>query len=677
MPRLVAIALVLTVVTVAVYAQVHDFEFVALDDDVYVAENETVRGGFTANGVRWALTTWHQGNWHPLTWLAHMLDCELWNLDAGRHHLSSVAWHVVNTLLLLILLAAATGRLWPSAAVAALFALHPVNVESVAWVAERKNLLSTAFGLMSMLAYVAWARRGGAWRHGLSVLCLALGLMAKPMLVTVPVLLLLLDYWPLDRVRPGHVTRLLVEKLPFLGLALASSVVTFAAQSAGGAVVTLTGELPLAPRAANAIVSCARYLRKLVWPDDLAVHYQHPQAPGGVPWTGWEVLGATVVLVALSVVVWRLSRRRYLAVGWLWFLITLVPVIGLVQVGEQAMADRYAYLPAIGVFIALAWATGDLLSDRRASIRTLGTGVACAIIGTYAVASWHQARYWHDSVALLKRGLAISSHSPTLHFNLGTVYESQARFPEASLHYLRALELGPETAKVHWGLANAWHEQGRTDQAIEHYRRALSLDPGIAAVHHGLADTLRSRGDLVGAIAHYERALQISPDLARARNNLGNALLDAGAIDRAIEEFREVLKQDASMPEAHQNLGAALMRRAEAEQALGHFREAARLRPDWYLPLGSAARILATHPDRALHDPGEAVALARKALALTHDRDPWALDTLAIAYAADGRFPEAVRTATVALELASTTGATGLAEDIRSRLERYRREELP
>jgi tetratricopeptide (TPR) repeat protein len=677
MSRFAAIALVLAVVAVAPYLQVHDFEFVALDDDVYVAENETVRGGLTANGLRWAFTTRHQGNWHPLTWLAHMLDCELWGLDAGRHHVSSVAWHVVNTLVLWSLLLNATGRLWPSVAVAASFALHPLNVESVAWVAERKNLLSTAFGLTSMLVYAAWARRGGAWRYGVSVLCLALGLMAKPMLVTLPVVLLLLDYWPLDRLRSGNLKRRLVEKLPFLGVALVSSVVTFAAQAEGGAVVALKGELPFVPRLTNAIVSYARYLRKLAWPDDLAVHYQHPQAPGGEPWSAWAVLGAAAVLLALSVVVWRLRRRRYLAVGWLWFLVTLLPVIGLVQVGEQAMADRYAYLPAIGVFIAVVWAAGDLVADRRATARALSAGLVCAIIGAYAVASWHQVRYWRDSVALLERGLAISPRSPTLHFNLGTVFESRARYVEAGVHYLRALEHGPETAKVHWGLADTWRGQGDDDRAIAHYRRALSLDPDIAAVHHGLADTLRRRGDLTGAIAHYERALQIDPNLVAARNNLGNALLDAGALDRAIAQFREVLSRDASMPEAHQNLGAALMRRAEATEALVHFREAARLRPGWHLPLGSAARVLATHPDAALRDPGEAVALARRALALGQDRDPWTLDTLAIAYAAAGRFPEAARAASTAVELASAAGHTGLAEEIGGRLERYRREERP
>ena len=675
MSRPAVIALLLALAVVAVYAPVVDFEFVDYDDDVYVTKNQEVRKGLTAEGFRWAFTTGRASNWHPVTWLSHMLDVELYGLDPGGHHATNLLLHVLNTLLLFALLAYATGRPWPGLVAAALFALHPINVESVAWVAERKNLLSTTLGLASALAYVAYTKRGGASRYLLTAGLLALGLMAKPMLVTLPFLFLLLDYWPLDRLRTTSPGRLLLEKLPLVLLAAASGVVTLAVQHASGAVRTAE-TLALGPRLANGVLSYVRYLRKLVWPDDLALLYQHPYLPGGTPPAVWQVLGALLLLAALTVTAVFLARRRWILAGWLWFLLALLPVLGLIQAGSQAMADRYAYLPLIGLFVVLSWSGAALLGRldrRRTAARALALAALLAVLAGLAVCTRQQQRYWRNSLALFERGIEISPRNPTLQFNLGTVLETQGRTASAIEHYRQALQAEPGGARIHFGLANALAAEGRSAEAIREYAIALQIEPDDARTHFNLANTLRSRGKTAEAIEHYRQALELAPGYAEAHNNLGTALLERGALAEALEQFERGVEADPAVADLQNNLGVALVRSARWAEAPPRFRTAAALAPEWPAPLISAAWILAAAPPPAVRDPAEALSLARRAVDLGAAGEPAALDALALALASNRRFDEAAQTAERAADLADREGRDKLAEQIRGRLALYRR----
>jgi tetratricopeptide (TPR) repeat protein len=534
----------LTGATLAVYAQAVGFDFVKIDDGLYVTQNEVVQRGLTSRGVRWALTTGYGTSWTPLTWLSLMLDFELYGLDAAGYHATNVALHLLNALLLFAVFQSMTREPWPSAFVAALFALHPLHVESVAWVAERKDVLSTFFGLLSMAAYVRYARNGGRGAYLATAALLALGLMAKPMLVTLPLVFLLLDYWPLDRLRPAagreaaegperarpaagpaSIGVLLAEKAPLLALAALSGLATWVVQVSGGAVAS-AGSLPLTLRASNAVVAYARYLGKAIWPSDLSYFYPYPvPAWGGAPLTGAQVAGALGLLVAISIgVVW--SRRRYAVVGWLWYLGTLVPVIGLIQVGRQAMADRYTYLPLIGLFVIVAWSGSELAARlrQRPALRIAVGLVAVTVLVACAGRSWWQARLWRGSEPLFQRALALNPRDATTNFHLGTLLADRGETEEAIRHYRQALATHPRYADAHAALGIALQQEGRLDAAIARYREALAIEPDRVNTHFRLGNALRLRGDLDEAIAHYRRALELRPDFAEAGINLHFAL---------------------------------------------------------------------------------------------------------------------------------------------------------
>jgi tetratricopeptide (TPR) repeat protein len=601
--------LVVMLVTAAVYAQVAFFEFVEYDDPVYVVDNAQVRRGLSWEGLRWAVATGRASNWHPVTWLSHMVDVELFELEPGYHHLASLGWHLVNVLLLYLVLRSATGDAVPSLAVAALFALHPINVESVAWVAERKNLVSTTFALAALGAWVRWVRGGGVLAYVASCVALAAGLAAKPMLVTLPFVLLLLDWWPLAR--PPRLA-LVLEKLPLVALAAASAAVTYLVQRAGGAVGALD-VLPLGARAANAIVAYAAYLRKLVWPVDLALLYQHPWSPGGVPPEPIAVAALFLLLTARTAAAFAGRRRGWPLVGWSWFVGTLVPVIGLVQVGEQGMADRYAYWPAIGLYLIFAFGWRDLARSWPRARLPLAVSPAL-VVTVLAAATWNQAGHWKHSIALFRRGLEISPASPSLHHNLAVSLEKRGRFVEAE----------------------------------EHYRRALAVRPWNALARFGLANALVANGDPEAAIAEYEEVLDFDPGRTDARNNLALTC---------------------------QSLALSRLRDGRAREALDAFARAAELRPDWSAPLLGRAWILAVSADASLRDPPAAVRLAEQALALDAGREPALYDTLAAAYAAAGEYDRAVRTALEAVRIARQRGDERRAAAIEARLEAYRRRE--
>jgi protein O-mannosyl-transferase len=638
--RLVCLALAL--VTLLIYLPVWRHGFVLYDDPDYLTENRIVQNGLTWHGIKWAFTTWHANNWHPLTWLSHMLDCELFGLDPGPHHLVSVMFHIANAVLLLFVLLRLTHGLWQSAFVAALFALHPLHVQSVAWAAERKDVLSTFFFLLTLWAYIRYVeesreesgerRKGRAERNGkrkawnrfylLSAVFYLLSLLSKPMLVTLPFLLLLLDYWPLQRFdirfRSGpntpslhHSITPFLDKFPFLLLSLGSCVVTFLAQRSEAVIGLIP--FPLGLRLQNAVVSYAQYLLKMLWPADLAVIYPLPHQLAGP-----KVLLAAVFLFVISMLVWRFRRERpHLLVGWLWYLGTLVPVIGVVQVGGQAMADRYTYVPLIGIFIAVAVEGGFWV--KRFGLRALALA-AGLLLAACALTSEAQLRYWKDNESLFARALAVTHDNATAHVNLGVTLEQQGQLQEALKHYEAALRINPELTQAHNNAANLLDELGKPDEALAHYREALRLKPNAALAHANLATLLVKLGQYDEAMRHYLQAAELSPE----------------------------------DPRPHYLMGKADLRSGRHAQAVAHFRDAIRLDPNNLKSLTWLARVQAADQSKLIRNGPDAVVLAERANSLTEGHQPFVLDTLAMAYAETGRFTEAVQTQRKAIDLAAS-----------------------
>jgi tetratricopeptide (TPR) repeat protein len=586
--RELAIALVLAAATAAVYAPQLGHGFIDLDDGYYVTENARVQLGLTLDGARWAFTTFDVGNWHPIAWLSHMLDWQLFGPWAGGHHATSLLLHALNAAVLFWALRELTrsldGALWPAAFAAALFALHPLGVESVAWVAERKSLLSALFGLIALGAYGRYVRTRSGAAYAALVAGLGLSLMAKPMLVTLPFALLLLDYWPLVRSEP--LARRVREKLPLFALVAASCAVTLLAQTQGGFVARLES-YSLAARVANAPVAYVQYLLQALWPVDLAIYYP--------------------------------ARHPALLVGWLWYLGTLVPVIGLVQVGGQAMADRYTYIPLIGLYVAAAWELPKLLPalPRRREILAAAAVLALLALGG---ATRVQLGYWGSEIALFERALRAAGPSALVHHSLGNSLQRAGRLDDALPHYRASLKLHATSPEVLNSLGVTLQRLGRVDEAIPYYRASLRLEPtlphvrynlGLAYADKGLAGAalaewrelarrhpshLGARVQLGVALAQLGRnaeaarelsaALALLPGLAspgevvRARNALGSVLAMQGRLDRAVEQFELALELDPAQPELHYNLANALSRRGELDAAAGHYGEALRLDPE-------------------------------------------------------------------------------------------------
>jgi tetratricopeptide (TPR) repeat protein len=583
-PRLLIWA-ALALAVLAVYAPVRSFPFVVYDDKAYVSENAAVLGGLSREGVVWAFTRSEQGNYVPLTWLSHMLDVELFGLDAGRHHTVNALLHLLTALLLFEALRRMTLAPTPSAFVALLFAVHPTHVESVAWVAERRDTLSALFWMLTLLAYAGWAdssRRRGL-RYAAVLTAFGLGLLAKPMLVTLPFVLLLLDFWPLRRASEG-IGRLVLEKLPLLALAGLVSAAAVLSQGAAGAVATLE-QVPLATRVANALVSYAAYLGKTLWPVDLAVFY--PYALEIPPVKTAAALGLLVALSAAAWVQWR--SRPYLAVGWLWYLGTLLPVIGIVQIGSQSMADRYTYLPTIGIAIAIAWAAADLASGRRRMRRALAV-VATLALGACIFLAQAQVSTWRDSVALFEHARAVTGDNHVVHVNLAEAHE----------------------------------DAGRVDLALEHYREALRSFPGARRVHRRMGWLLSKRGQRSQAEQHFRESVRRHPDERGARLGLGILYLGSGRPEQAAEQLEAELALDPHSARTLFHLGELAALRDERGRAVGRFCEAFDLDPALpdepvldknALVTGALAAALAQagRRERAVYWASRALALARLA----------------------------------------------------------------
>ena len=634
--------LLLAAVTLAVFWPVRLNDFVNYDDPGYVTENSYVKRGLTWEGAVWALRTGHAANWHPLTWFSHMLDVQLFGLNPAGHHLSNLLFHIANTMLVFLLLRRATGATWRSAFVAALFAVHPLHVESVAWVAERKDVLSTFFGLLALGAYVRYAEMSkvqgpwsvvrGPWSrfYLLSLFLFTLSLMSKPMLVTLPFLLLLLDYWPLNRLQLAtqHSTLktlllLLREKLPFFALAAASCVVTFLVQKHGGALAPAE-VLPIGPRVINIVLAYFTYLGKMFWPIHLSVFYPYAQfrPPGRV-----ALAAVCLVAITASAVLGRRKAPHFL-VGWLWFLGTLVPVIGLVQVGSQSMADRYSYFPSIGLFLGLAWLAAQAVARWRFGPPLLAVAGVMAIFLCLSCTRT-QLSYWKSGETLFRHALAVTTGNFVAHSNLGNALATRGKPKEAEAEFAsalsiypdyypamyalanlvrtngnsaaaltlfnRALQTRPQDAKAHYNHGVVLVILGKEDEALDHYRQALQLDPKLAPAHNNLAGLLISRGTVDEGFAHALTALRLQPDFAQAHLNAGNALFLQDKFQEAEGYYRMALRLDPALADARLDLAKALVNQDRLEEAEVHLKEAVRRQPTAAEAHQVLATIYATH----------------------------------------------------------------------------------
>jgi len=652
------ICLALALVTAVLYWPLLHHGFVTLDDEAYITANPNVQSGLTGPGLIWAFQIGYAAYWHPLTWISHMLDCQLYGLNPAGHHLTSLLFHIANTLLLFAWLSRLTGAMWRSAFVAALFAWHPLHVESVAWACERKDVLSAFFWMLTLLAYTRYVT-GDRWRvtqagdasspvtrHPSLCYCVALfffacGLMSKPMVVTLPFVLLLLDYWPLGRVTGDRwrvtgekneapstlnpqLSTLLLEKLPFFALAAAGSVVTYLAQKGGGAL--WSAGLPLPVRLANALVSYLRYLSKTFWPVDLAVVYPYPHH-----WPSALVIGAASLLAFWTgLALWRARQNPWLLVGWLWFLGTLVPVIGIVQVGPQSMADRFTYLPGIGLFLLVAWGLNDLATVRppwQPIVTLLGIlALADCLVGTRI-----QLGFWQNSLSLFRHTVAVTQdnyiainflgraldnagkpdeslplyeasarlepHYAQAQFNLGMASLHRNRLDEACEHLGAAVQLVPEDAGARYYLGTALLAAGRLNDAASQFAEAVRINPGLASAHAQLALALARQGRTAEAIVHFDRAARLEPDNPEAHFNLGLALLNNHQPAEAAAQFAAELRLTPNETKAHYRLAQALQQQNQSAEAARHYREALRLTPDFPEAKRELEEILAAHPE--------------------------------------------------------------------------------
>jgi len=637
------ISLTLAAITIGLYAPVLNFDFVVFDDEHYVKLNPMVQRGLTLEGIWWAFSGFHLANWHPLTFLSHMLDCSLFGLWAGAHHFTNARFHAAKTVLVFLLLRRLTGALWRPALVAALFAWHPLHVESVAWLSERKDVLSTLFLLLTIWAYARYAEKPGVGRYLAVTLWFGLGLMAKPMLVTVPCMMLLLDFWPLGRTRfwappstekarRGREIWLLVEKLPFFAMAMGAGVLTVLAQQTWDAVSSLQ-VTPLSSRLCNATISYAEYLSKMLWPANLCIYYPLART---IPW--WLPCASFLLLVGISLLVWRLrSGRPWLGMGWLWYLVTLLPVIGLVQVGGQAMADRYTYVPLLGIFIMIVWSLAPLVeawnARPRLKIAVVGSVLLCCL-----ACSSGQLQYWRDSVSLFAHCTEVTENNWMAHHDLGA------------------------------GLL----ARGDNEDAVPQFEESLRIRPGNPLSHMCLGMALSGLGHTSEAISHYREAQRLKPSDPLNPINLGALLAEQGQVSEAIEEFMAALKVAPLDCNARLNLAQAIKNQGHTPEALIQYRTTVHLAPTWPDALNRLALVLATHSDARFRDGVSAVGLAEKANQLTHQTNVVVLNTLAAAYAEAGRFDEAIAAQQHALDLALASGRKGLKPQIENALQLFK-----
>ncbi len=584
--RVLILCVLLAAVTFVVYLPVRNHEFVRYDDDKYITENPNVLSGLTLENIKWAFTAGHESNWHPLTWLSHQLDCMLFGKNAGAHHLVNVVYHVANTLLLFIVFGRMTKRIWPSAFIAALFALHPLHIESVAWAAERKDVLSTFLWLLTMLAYVRYAERPSIVRYLSALVLFALGLMAKPMLVTLPFILLLLDYWPLERFGDSKtpVRKLILEKLPFVFLSTISSIITVVAQQKGGAMLSVYN-LPMKERIINAAVSYLGYIGKMIWPRRLAVLYPHPV--NGTPVSRAVIFG-TILIVITTFIIYHGRRHKYLILGWLWYLGALVPVIGIIQVGAQAMADRYTYIPLTGLFVIIAFGVADIF--RNVPFKNIILAVAAAsVLCACTIMTSIQLKFWKDSVSLFEHTLDAVENNYVIQNNYGNILNELNRPGEAVKYYEEAIKALPRAPDIHNNLGNALRDTGKIDEAIRQYKIALEIDPDFSIAHLNLALALAAKGEYDEAVMHYKKHIGPDADTSKLYHELGTILVRHGNIEEAIKQFKKGLYINPDSVEILCDLGLAEAKNGRPAEAIEYYKKALQIDPNEILAHGRLA----------------------------------------------------------------------------------------
>jgi protein O-mannosyl-transferase len=701
------ICVVLIALTFGVFGRTGWFGFVNWDDPAYVSSNPIVRQGLTLKGVRWAFTFGGIGHWHPLTWLSHMADCTVFGANPGGPHLVNVALHALAAAILFLTFCEMTGRLWPCAFVAAVFAIHPLRAESVAWIAERKDVLSGVFFMLTLWAYVRFARKTSLRRYALMTICFALGLLCKNTLVTLPFVLLLLDWWPLGRMKKKWAGddssatsfwSLAREKVPLLMLSAGSCVATFLTPEKVAAI----DQVPFLQRVDNAVISYIIYLRQTFFPAGLAALYPNP--PGGHP--PGKVVMAIVLLTAVSVAIWKARRRcPYLLMGWLWYLGMLVPAIGLVQISYYSHADRYTYLPGIGLVLAITWGAVDLSSrwDHRQGL--LG-GLAAILIAALAVCAWRQTGFWRDSETLWIHALACTTNNYSAENNLGLALMEEGRMEDAMGHFQEALRINPKYAAVALdNLGQAALRQGKLEEARQYFQSSLEAKPDFAPAHDSLGYTLSHMGNVGAALAEsrlavkfkpdqaefhvnygdallqnkqlieaeseFQTALEMNPFLASAHNGLGGAFLRQGETDAAVTEFQAAIQQDPRLAEAHYNLANALLRLGRVSDAIGELELCLKIAPSDSNAQTSLAWLLAAGPNPSLRDGKKAVELAQQANSMTGGKDPMVLHTLAAAFAETGQFNDAKRAVRAAIALAQANGRMDQSQQLNEELKRY------
>ncbi|MFA5293260.1 MAG: tetratricopeptide repeat protein [Phycisphaerae bacterium] len=562
----------LAIITLGVYYQVCGHDFISYDDAVYVSQNPNVQAGVKLKTIQWAFTSGYAANWHPLTWISHMLDWQFFGSNPAGHHLTNLVFHILNTLLLFVVLKQMTSVLWQSAFVAALFALHPLHVESVAWIAERKDVLSAFFWLLTMAAYLRYVKNPGAAPYLLTLLTFALGLMSKPMLVTLPFVLLLLDYWPLERFQRRIPYRLIVEKIPLFFLSAVSSVVTFFVQWGSGALSPFI-VTPLKFRVSNAVISYVGYIGKMIWPDRLAVFYPHL----GQNLSILYIVMSAAFLLAVTIVILRFAKkRRYLVTGWFWYIGTLVPVIGFVQVGSQAMADRYSYITLTGLFIIIAWGIPDLLAKWRYKKIVL-TLSAILVISAVSICSYFQLRCWQNSLTLFQHALDVTEDNHIAHLHIAKYMCDEGKPDEGIREYKKYLRMRPDDADVISDLGAVLCRQGRLDEGISEYKKYLRIKPDNSNVLNDIGVALSRQGKLDEAVEYFNQSLRVKPDFAAAHANLGYALSRRDDYNDAVVHLDEALRLDPDFVLAHYHLGQILAQKGEIPQAVAHFEKALEL----------------------------------------------------------------------------------------------------
>jgi Flp pilus assembly protein TadD len=664
------VCLALVAITWLVFGQTLWHVFVDFDDPIYVYQNPVINKGLSVAGAVGAFTRPHAGNWHPLTTISHMLDCQLFGLKAGGHHFTNVMLHTIAVLLLFFVLKQMTGAFWPSGVVAAAFAIHPLHVESVAWISERKDVLSAVFFMLTLGAYVRYTRRRSLGRYLTVALCLALGLLSKSMLVTVPFVLLLLDYWPLNRIKGQKsvidqntqvrnqwlvVGGLVIEKIPLIALCVPFGVATLLVKHYAK---TSVDQLPFTWRLSNAVVSYVAYIWQMFWPAQLVPFYPHPNDQLPL----WQVLMASAFLFAVSVLAvhWR-KDRPYFLTGWFWYIGMLVPVIGLVQVGEQARADRYTYLPQVGLYVLIVWSVADLIvpTTMRDSVSRLGAArplrryskpfcvaITAAILIALSWRTFAQTSYWKNSETLWNHTLAVSPANDMAHTNLGYLFLRRNDFDQAISHFERALEI-------------------RSSHAFGHYKR------GEALIENSLAAALTQKGLLDEAIEHYEKAATMRPDYGDVYLNLGSVLFRQGRPDEAIALWRKAAATQPEDGSFHTILGNEFLKKGLQKDAIGEYEHATRIFPRDSVARNNLAWLLATSADDSIRDGKRAVELAEQTMQLSSGKDANCLRTLAAAYSEVGRFSEAIALAQQAAALASMQGKTDVANRLKKDLVMY------